>query len=196
MLPDYPESKSKLRKLLTRPFSRSPNSGFFSQIPKRRFFEGNKWGIVREDGTVDVSKFIMFKSEMNLNLKEMENATTEDVARMLQGQADQFHFQQSKAMFDTVERVVSSVGNSLNLGGKPLTPEAFLQLFAKIQTEFDDEGNPYMPSITCGRESAEIFKRVLQQIEADPELRKRADEIISKKRSDWRDRESRRKLVG
>jgi hypothetical protein len=53
-----------------------------------------------------------------------------------------------------------------------------------------------MPSIVCGSEAFEIFKRVVDQIEADPALRKKAEELINKKRSDWRDRESRRKLVG
>ncbi len=153
-------------------------------------------GIAREDGSVDVSKFMTFKSEMKLNVKELENAKTEDVARMVQQQADQMHFQQSKAMFEKVDQVVSSVGNSVNLGGKPLTPEVFIQLFEQIQTEFDDEGNPYMPSIVCGKEAFETFKKVVDQIEADPTLRKKVEEMISKKRSDWRDRESRRKLVG
>jgi hypothetical protein len=196
MLPDYPESKEKLHKLLMRAFTKTPNQGLLSQIPKRRFFEGNKTGIAREDGSVDVSRFMTFKSEMKLNVKALEGARTEDVARMVQQRADQMHFQQTKAMFEKVEQVVSSVGNSVNLGGNPLTPEAFIQLFERIRTEFDDEGKPYMPSIVCGKEGFEIFKKVLDQIEADPALRKSVDEMISKKRSDWHDRESRRKLVG
>jgi hypothetical protein len=103
---------------LTRTFSKNAEPGILLQIPKRRFFEGNRMGIVREDGSVDVSKFMTFKSEMKLKVKNSKTHRP-DVARMIRKQADEMHFQQTKAMFEKVEQVVSSVGNSVTWG-KPL----------------------------------------------------------------------------
>ena len=40
-------------------------------------------GVAREDGTIDISKPRTFKTEMNLNMKEMENAKSDDIARVI-----------------------------------------------------------------------------------------------------------------
>jgi hypothetical protein len=44
--------------------------------------------------------------------------------------------------------------------------------------------------------NVERGKAVFEQIEADSVLRKRYEEIMERKRLEWRDREASRKLVG
>lgn len=196
MLPDYPESKARLRELLTHPLAMAQQAGIFSQMKTRRMFEGHRMGIVREDGSVDVSGLQNFKSELKIELKDIESMTTADILQKMLGQARELHFKKSKAMFEKLHEENDGVGNALNLQGRPLTPELFLEHFRRIQIGFEEDGKPRMPTILCGQEAAKIFQRIMQKIEEDPSLKSEFARIMDEKRRAWLDRESSRKLVG
>jgi len=100
MLPDYPESKARLRELLTQPLAMAQQAGIFSQMKTRRMFEGHRMGLIREDGSVDISDLQHLKSELQIDLKDIESITTADIFRMMLGQANEIHFKKSKAMLE------------------------------------------------------------------------------------------------
>jgi len=89
MLPDYPESKARLRELLTQPLAMAQQAGIFSQMKTRRMFEGHRMGLIREDGSVDISDLQHLKSELQIDLKDIESITTADVSLLFDGLSPQ-----------------------------------------------------------------------------------------------------------
>ena len=80
-------------------------------------------------------------------------------------------------------------------GGKPFHPEMLLEAIERMPIEFDDKGNPKLPTITMNPAQMERIKDKLTEWESDSVLRDRYEAIMRKKREEWLDRESNRKLV-
>ena len=94
-----------------------------------------------------------------------------------------------------MNQVTASTGNVVDAKGKPLTPDQFLDVMERIEMSFDQNGKPMLPQIVCGPQMVEQMKKILEQIDTEPELKQRHDELLRRKRENWCDRESRRKLV-
>jgi len=196
MLPDYPTSKAQLHELLTRPLAMAQHAGIFSQMKTRRMFEGHKMGLIREDGSMDITEPRRFTSDIQIDLKEVGSMTTAGIFQKMVEQARDLHSKQSRALFEKMHESIAEAGNVRNLQGAPLTPEVFLEHFKRFQVEFEDDGKPRMPTIVGGPEVVEDFRSILDKIGQDPLLKSKFAEIMDEKKRAWRDRESSRKLVG
>jgi gamma-glutamyltranspeptidase len=64
-----------------------------------------------------------------------------------------------------------------------------------MEINFNEDGTHKL-SLYTGTEGSKIITEVLKEINNTPELKKRMEEIIDKKRIEWNDRESSRRLVG
>jgi hypothetical protein len=104
--------------------------------------------------------------------------------------------QQFEGAIAEVGRAVDRIGNTLNMGGEPLCEEHIFRALERIAIEFDEAGQPRMPTLMTGPLQGERVKEVLGRIESQPHLRRRFDQVLSRKREEWRARESCRKLVG
>lgn len=65
-----------------------------------------------------------------------------------------------------------------------------------IQLEFYPDGRLHELHVIGGLFTPERLKAVEQEFESNPELQKRYDELMARKREEWRAREADRKLVG
>lgn len=198
MLPDFPNIKAKLVKLLlskTR-MAQSLNLGPLADIKKTKQFEGNKAFLIREDGSIDEIEFKEFGANLPItDLKSVESQTPEDIIKMFNNAGKDIAKQQSKLTYEKINKGVKEVGNVIDAGGKPFCLDDFFRAIEKIQIDFDNFGNPYMPTFVGGQKAIESVYKVLPQLE-DPLYKKRYNELMEKKKEEWRDRESNRKLVG
>jgi hypothetical protein len=103
--------------------------------------------------------------------------------------------QQAQLFFTKIEEATEKTGNIVDGKGKPFSPEFFLEALDKILIEFDDQGQPYLPTMFVSPELGNRIKDKLPEWESDPNHKKQFDELINKKRAEWNDRESHRKLV-
>jgi hypothetical protein len=87
------------------------------------------------------------------------------------------------------------VGNVVNNGGKPFSIDSFFEVMEKIQIEFDEFGKPNMPTMVVSSEGAERAKEVIQEAENNPDVKKRMDELLAKKKEEYDAEQARRKLV-
>jgi hypothetical protein len=102
--------------------------------------------------------------------------------------------QTSKEGFRKLEEELSKVGNAVDAGGRPVSQEVLLEMLEKMEMSFDDAGNPDITFIVHPV-VGEVLRSRMEEWHQDVEFRKRHDELISRKREAWRDRESNRKLV-
>jgi hypothetical protein len=85
---------------------------------------------------------------------------------------------------------------SVDAKGKKLDVELILQMLETIQLEFYPDGGPHELHVVGGLFSPERLKAVDEEFQNNPELQKRHDDLIARKREEWRAREASRKLVG
>lgn len=108
--------------------------------------------------------------------------------------AKEFVKERSKLVFEKMEEVTQKTGNVVN-ANSPITPQIILDALEKIQFDFDEYGNPILPSLILHPDQYERIKDEIPKWESDEGLRKRHRELIEKKRQEWIDRENNRKLV-
>ncbi len=102
---------------------------------------------------------------------------------------------QGKMMFTTASEAAESVGNVVDAKDMPIR-EALLEVQRKVQLDFDPRtGEPRHHTMVVNPEMFEKIKDDLEGLERDPGFLAELAEIRQKKWMDWRDRESRRRLV-
>ena len=159
-------------------------------------FEGNKTIIIREDGSIEEMGLKEATSELKVNLADFEKMNHETVLNKINDAAEEIAGQQAKSFYEEVGRAAEEVDNVVDADGKPFSMDLFFQGLEKIDIDFDEAGNP---SGLIGAVNPKLFPsivKVVEQAKTDPEINKRYDELIERKRREWRARESRRKLVG
>ncbi len=194
MLPDYPKTKSKLERLQKERFVKVRNSCLGPFIGERvsRPFEGDRSVVIWEDGTIHETKFHSIKTEMQIDLREIDKHTPKEILRQIDTAAQQMGLQQASLNFETIQKAADESGNIVDAKGERFQLEHYLQLLEKIDLDFDENEKPILPTIMVGPDLADRLAKVIAEAESSPEF----DKVIAKKREQWRDRESARKLVG
>lgn len=198
MLPDYPEVKEKLQKLIVLgvKFETNRQSPFLSLIPKRPLFEGDKYIIVHEDGVAQEVEFRRIEESVSTSVEEAETVTLEEYFKQLRGLFTKMQEQKAKQTFSTLEKAAKETGNIVNGEGKPLSADNVLAILEKFEFRFDEHGKFSNPLIVIGPElEADAQKAIKKIIEEEP-YKTRFAELVERKRMEWRARESNRKLVG
>ena len=97
-----------------------------------------------------------------------------------------------------LERMSEDIPKSQNVDakGKKLDAELILKMLETIQLEFYPDGRPHALHVVGGLFTPERLKAVDEEFQSNPELQKRRDELMARKREEWRAREADRKLVG
>ena len=194
MLPDFPEEKQKLLNIWTDYLERKRNQlmGLFSMNEHFNHHEGNRWRIERSDGTISESEYNTVQGDFSVSVDEAPTLTPEKIAAKLDTIADQMASEMTREIFATIEQAADEAGNSINAKGQPLTQDLFLELLSRIEIDFTKDGIPLMPTMVV---PPGFDKSVLDKWNNDPEMGKKHEEIMSKKREEWNEREARRKLV-
>lgn len=78
-----------------------------------------------------------------------------------------------KELLGSLEKVTQFTGNVVSGGGKPISPDLFLDALEKIWIEFDEEGEPIKYDLVCG---PEVVKQ-LQKCELTEAHKKRYEMI-------------------
>ena len=99
-----------------------------------------------------------------------------------------------KMMLDRIAEATEITGNRVDAQGERLTGRLILDMIESAEEDFDQLGNS-KSSFLVHPEMLPELKRINDEVENDPELKRRLEAIQRKKRELWADRESRRKLV-
>lgn len=193
MIPDFPKVKFKLQEFWNIYLYQKHQEklGFWSSLPSRRHHEGSGWHLYRSNGTSESIEYTQMSTRFEVNLKDVPNLTFEDIRKKFDLVAEDMASQMSQGLF---QKIISS---AQKIDGKNQTfgIDMLLEALESIDIDFDNMGNPSSLSVIIPPQIAEKMKNDLPNWEKDPEHNARYEEIISRKRIEWRDRESNRKLV-
>lgn len=197
MLPDFPELKKELRKMVTERLRRGVyrETTLLSRMRKFDSHEGNSFSVHRGDGTVDRSTYRAAEATMTIDKKDLATLSPKALTEKIDQAALEMAEQTSKTISDKLHQVTSDSGQVHDAKGKPLSPDTLLEALEKIDIDFNKDGEPSGLTVVVGPELAEHIRRKSPEWEADPEFKRRHRELMDRKREAWRDRESRRTLA-
>lgn len=141
-------------------------------------------GVIQNQPVTSKTKFI-FKFE------DIRLCDTAALAAQMDSAADQQLSVVMPHFFEVLRRTSEAAGTAIDAGGKPFSFETWLEMLERIDFDFDDQGNPDLPTLIMHPDQA-------KQLQALPpptveELRALAD-LIDRKRGEHHARKRHRKL--
>jgi len=151
--------------------------------------------VARADQSQSSSAVQLLSSTMEIKFDEIPELTLQKtMAKFDEMILDMVRQQTGFALERIGEEIPDS--QSVDAKGKTLDAELMLQVLETLQMEFHSDGQPHQLHVFGGLFTAERQKAIDEQFQNDPDLQIRLDEVIAKKREEWRAREACRKLVG
>lgn len=196
MLPDFPEVKKFYQESLDQMLRRFLKSDpLLSQVNEHSYTEGLKNSIANESEEETHSEMKEIGEEIRVSTQDIVDQGPAAFIEHYKKLAATINQRRTQMMLQMVEEGAKKVGNTLSRKGQPFNPDHFLMMLEKVIIPFDDEGNPHLPVLVGGQKFMEEIRDKIPEWEADPLLKAKFDEVIKKKKAEWDDRESYRKLV-
>ena len=200
MLPDYPTAKRHLQKEFATAIRRETKKDpVMSMIRFRESYEGNTFKFTTYDGFSQIGTYKEIATKFEISKDEMLKRGPEAYFSRVQQIAREWVKQQSRLLFQKMDEVTEITGNVVDAKSKPLSPELILAALDKVAISFDEFGNPNLPALVVHPDKLERMKEEFRKHESDPlftmKYKLMFKLIIDKKRQEWLDRESDRKLV-
>jgi hypothetical protein len=151
---------------------------------------------VMGDGVRTVTEgFREGRTEISTRFEDVPSLTGDKLDAKLRGIAEDMARQQADALRQTIETATREAGNAVDAGGAPISKELYLQTMERIEMNFDPKtGRPEL--VFWGHpKMAEVMQRSWQEWSQDRNFMRAYKDLLTRKHEDWRDRESRRKLV-
>lgn len=197
MIPDFPHEKEKLMQVWNNYLEIKSREllGFFGTLPFHMNHEGHSWAINRADGTGGNQPYKEIQGYMTVDASEIPTLTPDKIRGKLDKIAEDAAQQISQNMFSEISRATKEVGNEVDAHGQPFSKELFLQILEKIEMSFDENEKLIHPVIFMHPDLWNSKKDEFKAWESDELFQAKHEAIIEKKKEDWRERETRRKLV-
>lgn len=199
MLPDLPKLKADIAQVFHLILKKRLNAylGVVGEAPRSIIKEGRNPVTLRPDSSRDETALKLTSAETIFKLEEIPHLSAEQRIAKLDTVAREMANQISSHAFAKINEAVDKVGNVVDAKGKPLSADAIFEMLETIQIEFEPDGIKHKElTVVIPPGLAGKVKETMEKIHQDPELRKRHEDIINKKREEWRAREAARKLVG
>ena len=157
--------------------------------------EGDRSAIERENGVIEIIEIGEFADTITVDKKEIINENVGLFQEKVFDIGYRLGSEQANFARNIINKAVEKVGNIVEYKNV-LGPEHIFEMLEKVQIDFDEKDNPIKPGFWADPNTGQKILEILKTIEDTPELLKKHDEIIEKKRIEYHDRESHRKLVG
>ncbi len=196
MLPDFPTVKKKIGDDFNKKIREKINTEpFLSQIGRKRVHEGNILTSSSIEGYTESREYKRISSDFSISPDEIIEKGVDAFFSQIDKISEELIKQQSQMFFKKMEEVTERTENIVNAKGK-FSLEVYLEALEKVTIDFDEFGNPLLPSLILNPKDLEKIKDEIPKWNVDPNLWKTCLELlVEKKRREWRDREGRRKLV-
>lgn len=202
MLPDFPRSRKEISEKLRlhlrlRVQAKSPFAALGRQFTQHEGKIFSYEQIIDEGKRIVEEGFEEMRAPVQFQFEEIPDLVGEVLFQKLDAIADDIAKQTSRLGYRRLDEATRLAGTAIDAGGQPFTQELFLKSEEARQMDFDPlTGKPDPEGVYIAHpNTAEWMHRLWQEWEKDGAFMKRVAELRAKKYEDWRDRESRRKLV-
>lgn len=196
MLPDFPELKRRLagRLRLRMKDVHASHTAPMSEAGVVHIPEGNRVITVDEDGFESEIEMKDHRVTIKITDEEVESLSVEEILQRFDNAARELAMQAGKTFIESLDKSVRSVGNVVEYKEK-ITGDDLLKMYETVLIDFDEQGRPHLPTLVCGNKMYSEVTELLPELVHDADYKQRFERIMTRKREEWRDRESSRKLV-
>lgn len=196
MLPDFPAIKAEVQNLVLTKLRRRVDTGdpVLSQVRRFRQHEGTQMRYEQHGGKIVQEGFEKIGTEFTVLPADVPTLVGGKLDAKLEEMAQELISRSAKAFFKKVGEISQKAGTSIDAHGQPVSPDMFLDMMSKVQMEFGPDGQPTQ-SFVIHPDMLPALHRVSEQIENDPELKRKNEGILERQREAWAARESNRKLA-
>jgi hypothetical protein len=196
MLPDFPALKAEVLKIVLAKLRRRVDTGdpVLSQVKRFKQHEGEQMRYEQYGGGIEEMGFEKIGAEFSVQISDVPTLIGEKLDAKMEELAQRLIAKSAQAFFKKIGESCQKAGTSLDARGQPVSPELFLDMISAVQLEFGPDGKPTQ-SFVIHPDMLPAVKKVAEQIENDPELKRRHAEILERQRDAWAARESNRKLA-
>jgi hypothetical protein len=190
MLPDYSETKELFSRFFQTYIRRKARAiSPLADVRVRYLHEGKGMKMIRADQTESNTGAQQLSTMTEIKIDEIPDLTLQKALAKYDEMILDIVRKQTGFALDRISEDIPK-SQSVDAKGKKLDAELILQVLETIQLDFYPDGRPHELHVVGGLFSAERLKA------ADEELQKRYEELIVRKKEEWRAREASRKLVG
>ena len=197
MLPSFPKAQTILDEEWTKRMFAAKARTFPHHVHPAvlPIVEGKSADFQRDDREVRPLKMKLHRVTARHKFQDGKGLTLESFDRKAKEVGDGLGKEMWKALTGTIEEAVKETGNELKVKRGALKKEDVLRMLETGTENFDERGNPTR-QLVCGSEFAEELRTREKEWAADPEFQARVQEIRSRKKAQFYEREARRRLVG
>lgn len=174
---------------------RSRSGGILREIGSHIIHEGASNSISRSALENQFTNMVEASAETRMDFADIDSVDAQYVLTKATEIAAQFERQFATHLFQTMDDVTAQTGLRYDGAGRPLTNDALIEALSQMNIDFDEFGNPTM-SIVASPVMAATFQKLDAELENDAVLRKRWNDMMEKKRDEFRTREINRNLAG
>lgn len=196
-LPDWPSLKVDLNRI----FSRAAQAAIdqetvaFQSIGSHIQHEGDSGRTATVDGEVSDMVYERVEGQEVLKKRDIPKLTFNDAIEAAQSMGRQVGRQKAQYIIKTIDQATKKSGNVVNAKGQKLSAKLLLDVLENIEVPFDDEGNQQQLTMLVHPSQKDAIQKIMSGEDKSSPEAKRYEEIIERKRKEWRAKESRRKLV-
>lgn len=197
MLPDYPDVKHEVMNALLVIFRDMvrERSVALAGVSGERHFEGDRHGIVAPADPSQGQPYQELETTLSLSTAELQDMRLPQLLERLTDWAEDMAAQQSRMLYNKISETTERTGNVIQADGV-FTAETLLAALDTVDVDFDPDGTPRFPTLHIHPSQHDQLLEANREVEDNPELQIRWEDLVAKKREQWRSREARRKLVG
>ncbi len=146
-------------------------------------------------GETEESNYKLLSGSLGVNHQDLIERGPLALQEGLEKVAEELRSQQSKMIFEHLSQSTDRTGNVVDAGGQAINPDLILQMLEKMEIDFSEDGQPRLPTLVVPPEQGEKLREKMLEWEKDECYNRKFNELIERKRQEWHDRESHRKLV-
>jgi hypothetical protein len=202
MLPDFPRSRKEIAERLSlhlrlRVQAKSPLAALGREITQHEGRVFSYEQIIDEGKRMVKEDFEEMRTRIEVRYEEVPELVGGVLLQRIDAIADDIARQTSELGYRKLDEAIRAGGTAVDAGGQPMTQELFLKAEEARDMEFDPQSGKPDPDMVylAHPDTAEMMHRLWQEWEKDKDFMKRRRELTARKYEEWRDRESRRKLV-
>ena len=198
MLPDLRGLKAALADRLSRDVQTAAmrHAPLLSQIKAYRQREGDRYSYETHEGEMCRETYKRFRTPVTTRILPSPIEQEQEIGRKLDEASRDIAKQHMQLLFTTVTESSQRAGTAYDAGGRPFHMRMFLDTLEKMWLDFDERGRPVLPTIVMHPDQLKAIGPKLVEWEKDRALQARWNEVIARKKEEWRAREADRTLVG
>jgi hypothetical protein len=197
MLPIFPKAKEAMNKVRNEEMFAAlwGVCPILKEIRVRAQTEGNRASYQREDGKIIEMNYNHRSADKSWKLQDAQGFSPEDFIQAASDLGQALGNKILADLFKSVSDAADEVGNVVKIIPNTLTFENYLEMAAKMYTEFDEFGLPRPKTIVLPPNMLQQFQTDIRKWAADPAKLAAIEKVMENHRKIFNENEASRRMV-